>query len=257
MLIYSKYSSVPGGKRLKFPVITRRGGLVVLVVTTTLLALLKLASWLNAQEMFVLKQIEVEGNRFVKQTQIAEMLHLDASQSLFELDLKAIAQQVARHPYIKRAWVNRKLPDNLVIRVEENEPLAVLNSGSLSIIGEDGKSLPNLQVFDLMDFPIISNIAVGENERLNTVVRFLRQIKDDMFPLYSQLSEVSYSESAGLYVYLLEGSVPILFGEGDYASKSANLLKVLKILQKDSSLAQVKMLDLRYKDQVIVKDLTS
>ena len=260
MFVYSKYSSIPERKRFTLP-ISRRGGLVLLVITTVLLAMLKLANWLNAQEVFTLKKIEVEGNRFVTEDEILKMVRLDATKSVFELDLKAIAQQLSKHPFIVKALVNRRLPDNLVIRVVEKEPLALLNTGTLSILDDHGNPLPNPLAFEPVDLPVISNMAVtGEHaaDNMKHVIEFLNVTKESYFPLYSQLSEVSFSPRTGLYVYLMEGSVPVLFGQGNYAGKNEKLLEVLKIIQKDaSSLSHVRMLDLRYKDQVIVKDLAS
>ncbi|MFQ5649143.1 MAG: cell division protein FtsQ/DivIB [bacterium] len=258
MIVYSKYSTVHRGKRLEFAT-TRRMALVLLIITTTLLLMLKVAGWLNAQAMFTLKDIRVEGNRFVKESDIVALLQLDGSRSLFEYDLKAMALQVKQHPLVQNAWVSRRLPDNLVIKVLEKEPLAILNQDTLAILDDRGERLPNLATFDPMDFPIISNIETSERHRENgqlyQILNFLRLTRRSTFSLYCQISEISYSETLGLYFYLIDRPVPVIVGKGNFAEKSLNLLQVLKIIRKENSLSQIQYFDLRYQNQVIVKKL--
>ena len=125
MMVYSKYSSKGTGNKIRktrsFP--TRRAGLLVLIATTSLLILLKLATWLNAQELFSLKDIKVEGNRFAKTSELLNLVKVEPSLSLLEFDTQKIASQVEQHPLVKRATVSRSLPSSLVIRVQEKEPI--------------------------------------------------------------------------------------------------------------------------------------
>ncbi len=79
MMVYSKYRSKKTGNKVRkirsFP--TRRAGLLVLIVTTSLLILLKVATWLNAQELFSLKDIKVVGNRFAKKSELLNLIKVE------------------------------------------------------------------------------------------------------------------------------------------------------------------------------------
>ena len=261
MMVYSKYSSRKRGYKIRkirsFP--TRRAGLLVLIVTTSLLILLKLATWLNAQELFSLKDIKFEGNRFAKKSELLNLIKVEPSMSLLEFDTQKIANQVEQHPLIQRATVSRSLPSSLVIRVQEKEPIALLNNSVLTALDEKGQPMPVFQTEMFFDYPIISNIKLpekntGENGGLNQVIDFLNFTKTKHFALYSDISEIFYSKNSGIYFYLNEGATPVILGHGNLQNKNANLLEVLNLLKRENNLGKVKCFDLRFKNQVIVKE---
>jgi len=261
MMVYSKYRSKKTGNKVRktrsFP--TRRVGLLVLIVTTSLLILLKVATWLNAQELFSLKDIKVEGNRFAKKSELLNLIKVEPSVSLLEFDTQKIANQVEQHPLIQRATVSRSLPSSLVIRVQEKEPLAILNNSVLLALDEKGQPMPVFRTEMFFDYPIISNIKLPknhpeENSELNQVIDFLNFTKAKNFALYSEISEISYSKNIGIYFYLNEGAIPVILGNGNLQKKCANLLVVLNLVKRENKLAKVKCFDLRFKNQVIVKE---
>ncbi len=261
MMVYSKYNSKKTrkkvGKARSFP--TRRAGILVLIVTTSLLLLLKVATWLNAQELFSLKDIKVEGNRFAKKSELLNLVKVEPSTSLLEFDTQKIAAQVQQHPLIQEASVSRSLPSSLVIKVREKEPLAILNNSELLALDEKGQPMPVHRNEMFFDYPIISNINTpeddaNENSDLNQIIAFLNFIKAKHFGLYSEISELSYSKNSGIYFYLNEGTIPVILGNGDFQKKSTNLLEILTLLKTENRLSNIRYFDLRFRDQVIVKE---
>ena len=261
MMVYSKYRSKKTGKKVRkirsFP--TKRVGILVLIVTTSLLILLKVVTWLNAQELFSLKDIRVEGNRFAKKSELLNLVKIEPSVSLLEFDTQKIAAQVEQHPLIQQATVSRSLPSSLVIKVQEKEPIAILNNSELLALDEKGHPMPVFRTEIFFDYPIISNIKLPENDseenpELNQVIDFLNFAKAKHFALYSEVSEISYSKNIGIYFYLNEGAIPVIWGNGNLRKKSANFLEVLNLLKRESKLLKVKYFDLRFKNQVIVKE---
>ena len=258
MIVYSKYNN--RRRALEFrPAVSKRTVLIVLICIATVLLLLRVATWLNAQEMFVLKNIDVEGNRFVKKSEVLDLLNLDTSRSLFDYNLRQIAQQVSMHPFIKDASVSRRLPDNLIIRISEKEPIAILNQSELSLVDENGEQLPEFNSVELLDYPIISNLVLADEQNggkeVMEVLRFLRQTREHNFVLYSQISEISFSKNLGVYFYLTENAITVIVGKDRFAQKAANLLQVLNILKMDGGMSQVEYFDLRFEGQVVVKEL--
>ena len=124
---------------------------------------MKVATWLNAQELFSLKNIKIEGNRFVKKSELLNLVKVEPSISLLDYDTQKIANQVERHPLIQRATVSRSLPSSLVIKVQEKEPIALLNNSELLALDEKGRPMPVFRTEMLFDYPIISNITLTEN----------------------------------------------------------------------------------------------
>ncbi len=251
MIAYSRYSK-ESKPRKRGTGALRRIGFICFYSTTAILIVLRIATWLNAEELFTLNSIVVQGNRLVSEQEILNIMKSDTATNLFKNNLRLLAAKISRHPYIKSASVSRRLPDNLVIRVEENEPLALLNSEHITLLDEAGAPLPYTQTVQVIDYPVVFNAEIG-SEATTKIIEYLLACRQEHFSLYSEINEISYSEDAGLYFYLIDHAIPIVMGKDNFDNKSTNLVQVLKILESNNELNQVKALDLRFKNQVIVK----
>lgn len=254
-MMYSRYSTAKWQEHPK-SIWPKRLGLIFLSITTTVLILLKVATWLNAGVMFSLKNVEIIGNKNAPKSELLSLFEIDTTKSIFDIDLKAISAKIKKHPFVHEAQVSRKLPNNLVVKIIERQPLAIVNGKKLSLIDKYGQFLPELKMFDPVDFPVISNINPTEanNPKLTLILSFLDAIKVQNFSLYSQVSEISFSDKVGIYFYLIEDSTPVIVGNEDFVQKAEKLMKVIKIINHNSQLSTVKCFDLRFKDQVIVKE---
>ncbi len=257
-MMYSKYSAPKWQKRQRGG-LPKKLGLIFLTLTTTVLIVLKVATWLNASVIFSIKDIEIIGNKNAPRVELLSLFKIDTTQSLFEIDLKAIADKIKTHPFVHEAKVSRKLPNNIVVQIIEKQPLALVNGGKLALVDQHGDFLPELKMFDTVDFPIISNIAPVEpnNRKLMLVLNFLYAIKDQDFSLYSQISEISFSDKIGIYFYLIEGSTHVIVGNEGFVEKAVKLTQVMKMINQTTQFSQVKYFDLRFKNQVIVKEFNT
>lgn len=256
MLVYSRYSNpTRRRRRIRFTA-SKRTGLTCLYVTTTIVILLQIATWLNAEEIFALNEIIVQGNKLLSDKQVLSLVETETSANLFNFDLRAMAAKITAHPYVKQASVSRRLPDDLVIQVVEETPLALMNNGQMQLIGEAGQSLPYASKFQYTDYPVV-NYKADENKGLTAILSYLRDCKQHQFLLYSQISEISYSDEIGVYFYLTKTGIPVIVGHAQDRNQGKHLLQVLTILKNNKMLAEVKALDLRYRNQVVIKSKLS
>lgn len=258
MMVYSTYKRKPtsAGRKHRKPLFTRRAGLWFLIITTSLVILLRVATWLNAQDLFEFKtrNIKVTGAKYLQAAEILDYAAVDPTIGLFNLDLKAIAARVKNHPLIEDAIVSRRLPAGLEIRVVEKRPIAILNDGNLQAIDENAECLPEFRQEMLFDFPVITQVPRQATERLRRIVSFLKYVQRQHFQLYADISEISYSDAAGIYFYLTNDVVPVVMGNGNFAAKSQQLVQVLTLLKSKQRLSKVEYMDLRFDNQVIVKE---
>lgn len=240
----------------------RRAGILFLLITTIILLILKITTWLGAQEPFQLKEIKVEGNRFIETDEILEYLEIDSTRGIFNIDLKASKNQIRKHPLIKEVFVSRQLPSTLKIQVVEKQPLAVVHNSKLFAVDEQGKILPKIKPAFMCDYPIISNLKfivdksnhILKSEELNKILDYLKFLKRNYYPLYSRISEISFSNYMGVYFYLNDGAVPVILGVDSFNRKSANLEAVLKLFDKTQKLTHIEYIDLRFAGQVVTKE---
>jgi cell division protein FtsQ len=257
MMVYSKYRrrSCGGGAG---SLALRRIGIIFLVITTAVLLVLKISTWLGAQELFQLKEIKIEGTRFIKNTELRKYFEIDTLKRIFDIDLRAIEKQVREHPLVQGVQVSRRFPSTLIIKIAEKEPIAIVNNFELFAIDAHGQVLPKIHPAMLCDYPIISNLSIrkgqiDETAELNKILDLLLYLKKRQFNLYSRISEISYSKNLGVYFYLTNGAVPVLMGLEDLEKKGDNLLKVLRLLDKENKVQNFEYFDLRFAEQVIAK----
>jgi len=256
MQVYSTHRQGSVQSRRGFPYVQKLGR-VLLSVTTTALLILQVAGWLNAQDMFALKEIVVEGNRLVKTPEILSVVGSEESGSLFQIDLDKVKTRVAQHPFIKSVSVTRRLPHNLLIKVREQQPIAILNDGRLPLIDETGKQLPPLVKPSVLDYPVILKSGFENKNGAKTLIAFLNFVKRHDFALCCQISEISFSDDLGVYFYLMDQNVPVIMGTENFAERCEKLKPVLSLLRQENALTQVRSLDLRYEGRVIMRELAT
>jgi cell division septal protein FtsQ len=76
------------------------------------------------------RQIEVSGERRVPAAQVLAASRLGDGQSIFTVDPRAVQADVRRSTWIRSAQVSAQLPDRVVIRVDEWQPVAVYQPGA-------------------------------------------------------------------------------------------------------------------------------
>jgi len=103
-------------------------------VRRTAAALLALAeagllAWLLFGPAFALKEVEVVGAHRLTAAQVRTAAGLDAGGSVFALDAATIARKLGGTPWVKDASVRPRLPDGIVVTIEEWKPVAVFKAG--------------------------------------------------------------------------------------------------------------------------------
>ena len=76
---------------------------------------------------FLLKTINIKGLRLLDQSEILQIGKLKYNTNIFQINLSKIKGRLLKHPYIKEARILKKLPQHLLIDIEEHMPFALLN----------------------------------------------------------------------------------------------------------------------------------
>ncbi|MGN6375656.1 MAG: cell division protein FtsQ/DivIB [Sphingomonas sp.] len=139
--------------------------IVALVAVLGMLA----ATWLGVPGMVGTALAESLGRAGLKveQIQITGLKHMDAqtvyaialdqrSRSMPLVDLEDVRQQLLRYGWIKDAHVSRRLPNMLLIHIDERTPAAVWqDQGKLMLIDASGVLLSDVSPQSLPELPLI------------------------------------------------------------------------------------------------------
>jgi cell division septal protein FtsQ len=101
-----------------------------------------LVYWFGTNEMFYVRNLQVEGSERVREAELLSVSDLDGI-NVFWVDTRAAEEAIERLPDIASARVRCGLPANCNVQLVEREPLFVWQQGDAQAwIGADGTVLP-------------------------------------------------------------------------------------------------------------------
>jgi cell division septal protein FtsQ len=234
-------------------------------------------------------KIEVTGNVTLSKDEIFDFAKLTDSLVLSNsLSLEMIESRISKHPNIKSANATR---DNGTIRIEitEKTPFAMVTNGHSVYLVDNALNLYNLKKENEgLDLPVISGMSADLNIDYLTSTD-LRNLKIAQYiigksakidrVLYNFISEINFSDSAGITIYTTEDATPVYlvdFSFLNYQVRNSKAVKEVdindaefrntideKLVYLVNFLKQVivyksrfsfEYVDLRYKDMVVVKN---
>ena len=108
---------------------------------------------------FALKEIEVNGNTKVTETEIIKKSGLSTGINYFELDTEIVEKRLHSIPLVEKVTVKKRLPDSVVINIKERKPLALFcTQEGLLVIDGKGYCLEKCTTAASYDLPIITGL---------------------------------------------------------------------------------------------------
>ena len=217
--------------------------------------------YLLQSDLMNLKNLVVEGNIYVNKDEIINISDLVINRNIFKYNLKETEQNIAVHPYIKGVSVCRKLPDTIIIQIEEREEYAIiLYMGSYIYIDEESIVLKTSDSYIASDNILITgidfkNFKLGEkieainNDNLGLVMDLLRVA--NLINVCDMISEINIGEKNNIRMVTFDGS-EVLLGE---AKNPAYLMMALNEILSNLYTKNIKnvIIDMRYDGYISVK----
>ncbi len=211
---------------------------------------------LGHSQMFVLKEIRVEGNELVDRQEILHLANLKMGTGLYQIPTDQISNQILKNPYFKGVSVVRSLPSTIIISVQERIPVAYLVDQQVYMIDEYGVILLNKAGITLNHLPLITGMSVQtllKNrkpllEALSLIAR-MREVDNDLFQF---ISEIHIDAKLPPCLYLIKGSTRVELGNDWLSQRLFILSSLVKNPSIYNELDRITYIDLRFKDRVII-----
>ena len=239
---------------------------------------LALSEWTRTSPAFNLDTIVVAGNSAVGKEEIVTVSGLERGRNIWSADLGETERRLMLYRRFEHVELTRKLPGTVVIRVEELQPIALVQLDRLYGVSERAELIPLSPGNGLPDLPVITVDAAGyrratddgesRDRRFETLrdamlsdpevnrALYLMRVLRAMSPgMYEELSEIHVSSPNDPIAYMVEGGLAIRFGTGHYPRKIEMLKRTVERLEADA--IRTRLIDLRFKDQVIVRPIVS
>ena len=208
--------------------------------------------------VFSVRRVEVSGARLLAPHQVLAASGIRAGESLWG-DAEAWEAALRQHPAVAEARVSRVLPGTLKIRVEEKQPVALVELGTLWPATAGGEVLPVDPARAKVDLPLVR----GRPEQLDTATLALlaeagrlQQLDPE---LMARVSEVRAGAGGGILLVLSRPyavvALPRAAGQARLLELRAVLADVERRATPAARASSPTMIDVRYAAQVIVRSV--
>ena len=159
--------------------------------------------------LFDVKTIMIDGLDRVTRDEVLARTGLDQPGNIFELQPELLEKELATHPWIRTATVKRELLSTISIKIEEQEPLAIVTIENLADIVINAQGAPfkeyepekddlkSLPVISGMDLSLSNSTYLFEGDIFNAVMEILK-IKG-----FGQIESILGDENTGILINIL------------------------------------------------------
>jgi cell division protein FtsQ len=189
-----------------------------ILLTVSFVVLVPAAAFgLTYSPLFGAKQIRVEGNIELTQTEVTTLAGIGAGTNVVHLNTDDVAARLQASPWIESASVTRDLPSTIVVRVQERAPVAAVEGGG--VVGAGGVVLPGARSDGL---PTL-RVSRGGSELIEATA-----VLETMAPVLRARVVAVEIGTGGRIVVRLRGGAAALFGSpGEEAAKAAALRSLI------------------------------
>lgn len=231
--------------------------LVLLLIVFILLSFY----YIIKSDFFSLSNISVEGNNFVSYEEVIDISGLIQDRNIFQYNLEEIRNNIEGHPYIEKTDVKMRLPNSLLVTINEREKYAIIPYMGRFIYVD--RNLNVLEVIDEYindDLPLITGakiagITVGEKIQvenygeLNYIVRIVEAGK--LASIINMISEINIKEDGNISLIIINGIEAIITNDNDPAYTMVSLKEILtQIMGSDNNL----IIDMRFEGGFSIRE---
>ena len=216
-------------------------------------------SYLCTSPYFSVQQVIVNGEKGLTDMEVLNMARIDIGMNILTINLKEASKRIVQHPWIESAQIKRKLPQKILIRITERDPVALINLDRLYLIDKQGVIFKEIGPEDTFNLPVLTgleSVDFAANESVSKrliekALTVMNEIDREKVLCIDELSEINMDPLSGLTLYTMKDATQIKLGFNDYNRKLDRLKKVIDDLQNRYKKADY--IDLAYGEKVYVK----
>lgn len=214
--------------------------------------------WLR-EHVAVVREVQVEGTRYLDAAHVGEVAGLRRGDDLFALDLARARQALLLDPRIACARVSRVWPRDLRVSIVEREPMLLVRHGVPWELDSAGVLLAPLARGVVADVPLLagpdfSRLRAGTRVLTPEVRRglaWVRALATRELQLAGEVSEVDVTDARVTGILLRSGTCVL----APPWPPGVRVLSALRVVLADLRQrgVQAREVDLRFEHQVVVR----
>ncbi len=229
------------------------------------ITLIGAVKWANYRQSFEVSNIAISGNKILEKSTYEAIVSVFEIPPINRADLRKMAQAIEENPFVKAAQVSRHFPNKMTINIVERDPLAIINLADKLMIDIEGVVLPNHAYSNEALIPILSGFNPstdlyphGEQTfsvKVKEAVAILKQLSNGYPELYENISELTLNNDEEYVIILSDRPTRVVLGKDDIITK-LNILKNFDTALGQRQLTDFRLLDMRYKKQLVAREWT-
>lgn len=218
--------------------------------------------WADFKKIYQIDEVNIYGTNFFDQSLINKESLSIKNKNIIQGNLKYHKNELLKFDHIVDCKISRKFPSTINITIYEREPIAIISSDELIILSSDGVCLP-VEYCDL-SLPILTNFKTNPelyrkgsktaSANVMNSVKLMKYTKDNHPLVYDRIYEFVFNENSEYEIVLKNGKTKIFLGSKNLPTKIMHLDSFQKTIKEEKNITDFKYVDLRYDDQVIVKE---
>ncbi len=209
--------------------------------------------YLRTAPGFDVKALSVSGVsgplKRVTEAQIVGQAEFEVGTNVFRVDLDAIRERVERLQWVRYAIVQRVLPDQIIIKVVEREPIGLARIREEVYQFDADAVILDLDTISSASFPILDGLRSDDKKGNLAKVGIYRKVLEELGQ--TELSEVRLNDAHEVSVVSVSDPLVVSLGSADFRTRWIKYLQLKAQIQQQYP--QAVNVDLRFKNQVIVR----
>lgn len=200
---------------------------------------------LTAQAGFSLEQVNITGRQHIDRDALLETLQVERGMPILALDKTDMIARLQTIPWLADATIERQLPNTLLVRLTEREPLALWQfRNQITVIDRQGAVIHAVPASDFATLPLV--VGAGAAEEAATLLQNLQD-----YPQIRQVLRAATRIGERRWDLLLEPGVTVRLPDENETiglRRLATLLHDPQILNRE-----VQTVDLRFPDRMVLE----
>lgn len=228
--------------------------LVSLVVISLLF--ISLYGYLLTSPHIRLEQVVFEGADEQTKRDLLMTSDLNFELSLLAIDMQELKRTMESHPWVRSVDLEKRFPHTLVVRVEKEEPWAIIAQDNLHYMNDLGEIFKEVEIGENFDLPVITGISQEGSDRgkeLASALEILKVLAGEKAPWSMEnLSEVHVNKEGGVSLYFSFLPVAVNLKGEELAVRMDDLKKLVEHLETTGRMQRVRGINLDYRDAAVV-----
>jgi len=209
-----------------------------------------------------INQIEIEGARRLSRPVLLQQARLGPGSNLLAIRPGQVERALMAYPWIAKAEVSRKWPHRLHLKIQERDPVALVQIGEeLLYMDRQGMLFKPLSPGDPHNFPVITGLTAEQfrhsagdlPEVVDQVFQLMAMLRKNPPPLnLENISEIHVDLERGFTLYAMGLGAALDLGFTDYSEKLHKFAQLWPHLVQKGLLARVRRINLNYPLRVLV-----